>query len=161
MDAAEIAQPGDVITVHEGVYRERINPPRGGQSDSKRITYQAAKGKKVVIKGSEIIKGWVKVKGDTWKVEIPNSFFGDFNPYRDKIRGDWFTDNGRVHHTGAVYLNGHWHTEAAALDSVMNPLNKTPYWFAKVTPLDRFSKADFSTTTGVPMTWAAWTMPSK
>ena len=28
--AARIAQPGDVITVHEDIYRERINPPRGG-----------------------------------------------------------------------------------------------------------------------------------
>ena len=32
--AADLAQPGDVITVHEGVYRERINPPRGGASDA-------------------------------------------------------------------------------------------------------------------------------
>ena len=31
--AAEVAQPGDVIRVHEGVYRERINPLRGGGSD--------------------------------------------------------------------------------------------------------------------------------
>ncbi len=72
--------PGDTITVHKGVYRERINPPRGGESDAKRITYQAAKGEKVVIKGSEVIKGWKKVEGDTWKVTVPNSFFGDFNP---------------------------------------------------------------------------------
>jgi len=43
-----------MITVYEGTYHERINPLRGGQSDSKRITYQAAKGEKVVIKGSEI-----------------------------------------------------------------------------------------------------------
>jgi alpha-N-arabinofuranosidase len=34
--AADLAQPGDVITVHEGVYRERIAPPRGGLSDAKR-----------------------------------------------------------------------------------------------------------------------------
>ncbi len=27
--AADLAQPGDVITVHEGTYRERINPPGG------------------------------------------------------------------------------------------------------------------------------------
>jgi alpha-N-arabinofuranosidase len=27
--AARVAQPGDVITVHGGVYRERITPPRG------------------------------------------------------------------------------------------------------------------------------------
>jgi hypothetical protein len=44
---AELAQPGDTITVHAGVYRERINPPRGGQSDTKRIVYQAAPGEKV------------------------------------------------------------------------------------------------------------------
>ena len=40
--AARVARPGDVITVHEGVYRERISPPRGGESDRKRIVYQAA-----------------------------------------------------------------------------------------------------------------------
>ena len=40
--AAQIALPGDVITVHEGTYRERVTPPRGGVSDSKRIVYQAA-----------------------------------------------------------------------------------------------------------------------
>jgi len=28
--AADLAQPGDTITVHAGVYRERITPPRGG-----------------------------------------------------------------------------------------------------------------------------------
>lgn len=26
---ANIAQPGDIITVHKGIYRERITPPRG------------------------------------------------------------------------------------------------------------------------------------
>ena len=36
--AAEKAQPGDTITVHAGVYRERINPPRGGTADANRIT---------------------------------------------------------------------------------------------------------------------------
>ncbi len=40
--AARVAQPGDVITVHAGVYRERISPPRGGASDRKRIVYRAA-----------------------------------------------------------------------------------------------------------------------
>lgn len=48
---AELAKPGDVITVHQGVYRERINPPRGGESDTKRIVYQAARGENVEIKG--------------------------------------------------------------------------------------------------------------
>jgi len=104
--ATRVAMPADVITVHAGVYREQVTPPRGGNSDQERIVYQAAKGEKVEIKGSEIIKGWQKLSNDTWVVIIPNSFFGKFNPYSDLIHGDWFypTPKDRIYHTGAVYL---------------------------------------------------------
>ena len=127
--AADLAQPGDVITVHEGVYRERINPPRGGVSDHKRIVYQAAPGEKVEIKGSEVIKTWVKVQDHVWKTTLPNSFFGSFNPYTNLIHGDWFERRGRDHHTGAVYLNGDWLTEATKLDEVLAPTS--PAWLVK------------------------------
>ncbi|MBL7152951.1 MAG: right-handed parallel beta-helix repeat-containing protein [Phycisphaerae bacterium] len=130
--ASRLARAGDVITVHKGVYRERISPPRGGESDRKRIAYRAAEGEKVVIKGSEVIKGWKKLQNDTWKVSIPNSFFGDFNPYSDLIKGDWFNPKGRNHHTGAVYQKGHWLTEAAKLDEVVKPIANNPLWFAGV-----------------------------
>jgi hypothetical protein len=129
---ADLAHPGDVITVHAGIYRERINPPRGGESDQKRIVYQAARGEKVEIKGSEVIRNWVKVQDDTWKVILPNSFFGGFNPYGDLIHGDWFEPRGRRHHTGAVYLNGDWLSEAAVLDEVLEPARAVPLWFAQV-----------------------------
>ncbi|HSM48398.1 MAG TPA: DUF1565 domain-containing protein, partial [Draconibacterium sp.] len=119
--AANIAQPGDVITVHEGVYREWVKPPRGGNSDFERIVYQAADGEKAEIKGSEIIKGWKKITENVWSVVIPNTFFGDYNPYTDKIHGDWFNDLGRVHHTGDVYLNGHSLWESALMETVLNP----------------------------------------
>lgn len=59
--AAQVAQPGDIITVHEGTYRERITPPRGGVSDEKRIVYRAADGEKPEIKGSEVITGWKNI----------------------------------------------------------------------------------------------------
>jgi len=130
--AARLAQPGDVIIVHEGTYRERIAPPRGGTSERNRIVYTAAPGEKVIIKGSEIIKGWRRVKGDTWKVTLPSSFFGDFNPYSDLIHGDWFNPRGRKHHTGAVYLNGHWLAEAPSLKEVLGPPGAIPLWFAEV-----------------------------
>jgi alpha-N-arabinofuranosidase len=126
------ARPGDIITVHEGTYRERITPQTGGQSDRNRIVYRAALGEKVIIKGSEVIENWQMVRNDTWKVIIPNSFFGDFNPYSDLIHGDWFNRKGRDHHTGAVYLNGHWLTEAANQDDVLKPIGKTPLWFGQV-----------------------------
>ena len=130
--AADLAQPGDVITVHEGIYRERVNPPRGGESDSKRIIYQAAPGEKVVITGSEPVKNWMMVTNDTWMVVISNSFFGDFNPYTNLIHGDWFSPKGRQHHTGAVYLNGDWLAEAATFGKVLQPAGKTPLWFGEV-----------------------------
>lgn len=130
--AADLAQPGDVIAVHEGVYRERVNPPRGGTSDAKRIVYQAAPGEQVVITGSEIAKHWERITNDTWETDIPNSFFSGFNPYTNLISGDWFRSNGRQHHTGAVYLNGDGLTEAATFNEVSQPVGKTPFWFGKV-----------------------------
>jgi alpha-N-arabinofuranosidase len=130
--AADLAQPGDVITVHAGTYRERVDPPRGGESDAKRITYQAAPGETVVITGSEIVKDWVKVRDGVWKAVVANTLFGDFNPYADLIRGDWFEAKGRPHHTGAVYLDGEWLAEAAALEDVLKPAGHTPLWFARV-----------------------------
>ncbi len=130
--ASQRALPGDVIIVHRGIYRESIAPPRGGTSDAQRIVYQAAPGEQVVIKGSEIIKGWKKVDHDTWTVTLSNEIFGNFNPYADEIHGDWFHPKGRTHHTGAVYLNGHWLTEAATHQSVLAPANQTPLWWARV-----------------------------
>jgi alpha-N-arabinofuranosidase len=129
--AARVAQPGDVITVHQGVYRERINPPCGGTSDDRRIVYQAASGEKVVITGSEPMKNWKLVTNHVWRVTIPNSFFGSFNPYRDVIHGDWCS-NPRGYHTGAVYLNGDWLTEAAKLGDVLKPEKDGALWFGQV-----------------------------
>jgi alpha-N-arabinofuranosidase len=130
--AARVAQPGDVITVHAGVYRERVAPPRGGVSDKKRIVYRAAPGERVEIKGSEAVRNWVRVQDDVWQVILPNSLFGSFNPYSDLIRGDWFNPKGREHHTGAVYLNGDWLDEAARLDDLLKPVGNLPLWFGQV-----------------------------
>ena len=135
MAAANAALPGDIITVHAGTYREQVIPPRGGNSEKERIVYQAAKGEKVEIKGSEIMKGWERSGNDTWMVRIPNTVFGRFNPYSDLIRGDWFTPTpkDRVYHTGAVYLNGDWLMEAASREEVMRTVDeKNPLWWATV-----------------------------
>lgn len=138
--AANLAQAGDVITVHEGVYRERITPPRGGESDTKRIVYRTAEGEKVEIKGSEVIKNWVKHYGSVWMVTLSNSFFNDYNPYVDLVRGDWFNDKGRDHHTGEVYLNGKslWEMESLEkvhkskpLKDVYDPEGSTYTWFCE------------------------------
>ena len=130
--AADLAQPGDTVIVHEGFYRERVSPPRGGTSDAKRIVFEAAPGERPVITGAEPVRNWVKVQTDVWKVTLPNSFFGAFNPYGDIIHGDWFNPLGRQHHTGAVYLRGNWLTEAVGLDEVMKPVGSDALWFGQV-----------------------------
>ncbi|MDN5216927.1 right-handed parallel beta-helix repeat-containing protein [Fulvivirgaceae bacterium BMA12] len=116
--AAEIANPGDTITVHAGIYRESVNPRRGGTSDLNRILYRAATGDKVIIKGSESVKNWKQVDGSLWKIVLPNSFFGDYNPYNDLITGDWFNHKGFKHHTGEVFLNGKALFEKNTLEDV-------------------------------------------
>jgi hypothetical protein len=119
--AADLAKAGDTITVHEGIYREHVNPKNGGTSNSERITYEAAPGEKVVISGGEAITDWSKVEGSTYKTVISNSFFGSFNPYKEVVWGDWFKSLDRVFHLGEVYINGKSMFEAATLEEVLNP----------------------------------------
>ena len=120
--AAQLAIAGDEIVVHAGTYREWINPANGGESDLKRIVYRAATGEKAEIKGSEVIAGWKKEKNGIWKVTIPNSYFGNYNPYKDSIYGDWFSNHGRIHHTGEVFLNGKSLFEKEKIEQVINPV---------------------------------------
>src|SRR6056297_1114270 len=128
--AAHAAHPGDRIIVHEGIYREEVSPPRGGLSDEQRITYQAAEGEKVEIRGSEVVGNWMREDSGTWKTTIPNTLFGDFNPFADEVEGNWFNPKGRKHHTGCVYIDGEWLFEAASRRA-LDTLDKKS-WFARV-----------------------------
>ncbi|MBN1509209.1 MAG: right-handed parallel beta-helix repeat-containing protein [Sedimentisphaerales bacterium] len=103
--AASVAEPGDTVLVHAGTYREWVRPVRGGADDDKRITYRAAPGEEVFIKGSERITTWRQEADSVWKVELPDSFFGGYNPYALTVSGGWL-NYGQWHHRGDVYLNG-------------------------------------------------------
>jgi hypothetical protein len=57
--AARVLQPGERVVIMTGVYRERINPARGGAGPDRMISYEAAPGANVVVKGSRLIgAGW-------------------------------------------------------------------------------------------------------
>ncbi len=88
--AAKAAETGDKVIVHEGEYREWVKPEHSGYSDISRIVYEAAEGEKVVIKGSERIQNWENTEGTVWKAVVPNTVFGDYNPYKERLWGDWF-----------------------------------------------------------------------
>lgn len=61
--AAALAQPGDTVLVHAGVYRERVTPARGGTAGQP-IVYRAAPGEAVVVKGSEPWRDWAPYAPD-------------------------------------------------------------------------------------------------
>ncbi|MBQ7386915.1 MAG: DUF1565 domain-containing protein, partial [Clostridia bacterium] len=86
--AAQLAKAGDVVKVHGGTYREWVKPRFSGENDRNRIIYEAAEGEHPIIKGSEVISDWELVEGTVWKKEIPNTLFGDFNPYAEYVWGD-------------------------------------------------------------------------
>ena len=57
--AAQVLQPGERVVIMEGVYREKVMPLLGGTGPDKIISYEAAPGAKVVVKGSRLAKtGW-------------------------------------------------------------------------------------------------------
>lgn len=124
--AAKVAETGDKVIVHAGEYREWVKPEHSGYSNISRITYEAAEGEKVVIKGSERIQDWEPYEGTVWKVILPNTFFGEYNPYKEILSGDWFMYKpGISRHPGEVYLNGVSFYEADSLDEVKNPVVRT------------------------------------
>lgn len=123
--AADVAAGNDRVIVHEGIYREWVKPQYGGISDSCRVIYEAAEGEKVVIKGSEIVKGWECLEGTVWRVTLPNTFFGAYNPYQKVLEGDWLVDPRTYQiHLGDVYLNGKSFYEAPALEEVYSSVKR-------------------------------------
>ncbi|MFP3153857.1 right-handed parallel beta-helix repeat-containing protein [Lachnospiraceae bacterium ZAX-1] len=135
--AAHIAAAGDTVIVHAGVYREWVRPQNTGLSNTRRVTFKAADGEKVVIKGSEEAAGWEKGEGKIWKKVLPNSYFGEFNPFATNIVGEWVV-YGLDKHLGDVYMNGQSLYEVITYDDLKDPKVRTEVkddWTEKITPI--------------------------
>jgi len=113
-DAAKVARPGDEVLVAPGIYREYVDPVNSGTEDA-RITYISTKPLGAVITGAEQVKNWKHYKGNVWVCRIPNSVFGDYNPYTTLVYGDWYFATP-TKHTGCVYLNGKAMYETVTLE---------------------------------------------
>ncbi len=95
--AAEVLQPGERVVIAAGTYRECVRPARGGTGPAQMISYEAAPGAKVVIKGSEVLKdGWqqesvrnsplrwprLPTQVTAWQHELTAALFPDaYNPF--------------------------------------------------------------------------------
>jgi hypothetical protein len=129
--AAQLLQPGERVVIASGVYRECVRPARGGTSPSEMISYEAAPGAKVVIKGSEVLKdSWIEQPVPTggpgaqaattppvtaWRHEFTAAMFPDaYQPFAlPSIMGSWSWLDPRVvdmgpflRRRGLVFVDG-------------------------------------------------------
>jgi hypothetical protein len=102
--AAAVLNPGERVVIASGVYREWVRPARGGTGPGQMISYEAAPGAKVFIRGSEALKdGWKQetvssgprnagAAGVTvWRYDLSSAMFPDlYNPFAlPSIMGSW------------------------------------------------------------------------
>lgn len=137
--AADIATAGDTVVVHEGIYRENVNPKHAG-TNIERITYTAAPNEHVTIAGSEIATNWQSDGQGIWHVEIPNTRFGEFNPYAEPLEGDWLIAPKTWKPTlGEIYINGSSMYQASSYDEMLTAKPRTtglgPEWVTIPTPI--------------------------
>ena len=139
--AAAVAGPGDEVSVAPGVYREYVNPARGGVDEEHRITYRSEVPLGAVITGAEPVKNWKRYEGNVWMARIPNGIFGDYNPYTTVIKGDWYNAVTPAH-TGEVYLNGKSLYEVFSLEAVCDPVPYKSSWDPDFTVYVWYTKQD-------------------
>lgn len=112
--AAELARPGDTVFVRAGIYRERITPCRGGENGAP-ITYQAAPGESVIIKGSDIWR-------PEWKPTGLHSLIleGRFDQTCLSTYRAFFTPAKRLlgFTLGQIFVDGEYLSEAPDLESL-------------------------------------------
>lgn len=110
--AAQVLQPGERVVIASGTYRECIRPARGGTDAAHMISYEAAPGAKVVVKGSEVLK-------DGWQQEsIPLGFRGfggrnaqpakEVTAWRHELTGAMFPDAYQPFALASVAGNWEW-----------------------------------------------------
>ena len=80
--AAQKALPGDTVTVHEGTYREWVNPLYGGIDDARRILYRAAEGERVESQrlGVTKLSNYPYENADGTPVQIDKDYLGKERP---------------------------------------------------------------------------------
>ena len=87
--AAEVLRPGERAVVGPGIYREHVKPARGGGGPDTMISYEAAPGAEVVIKGSKVFtETWKPSRRDgqaasdtVWSAPLAARYFADYNPF--------------------------------------------------------------------------------
>lgn len=87
--AAEVVAAGERVLVRAGIYREAVQPRHGGDGPERMVTFEAAPGQAVIIRGSCILpRAWQRsakspASGPTviWTLRLPEADFAAYNPF--------------------------------------------------------------------------------
>lgn len=155
--AAQLLQPGEKVIVHEGVYRECIQPARGGTSPDKMISYEVAEGEKVIVTGSESWKPQFRPSSGfgirlspratstgasapdeikVWMADIPANFFIGYNPFTVRNTYRYISRWGRAGEpewlARALLYRGAVYVNGKPLKQVLGPAelaqNENAFW---------------------------------
>jgi len=87
--AAEVVEPGERVLVEAGIYREEVQPRRGGDGPDTMVTFEAEPGQAVIIRGScALPKAWqhsdrspATMPTSVWMLRLPEPEFAEHNPF--------------------------------------------------------------------------------
>ena len=123
--AATVALPGDTIIVHEGEYREWVDPKRGGSAKAigshtppLRAKGSSSRARRPLPIGKELTAPYGKICFRILCLAIGILTLKGFSEIGSRIRKKYHV------HTGEVYINGKSCYEADSLDDVFTA---TPY----------------------------------
>ena len=152
--AAQVLQPGERVMIAAGIYREFIQPARGGASPEAMISYEAAPGATVVVKGSAVVKDWRPSEGwnfgfdpetkkpvKAWELKLdPKLFPNGYSPFEvDNVIGNktWLRyaeDNMATYfrRRGLVFVDGHPLEPVETASDLGNPTRPLNYFNKKL-----------------------------
>ena len=91
--AAQVLQPGERVVIASGTYRECVRPVRGGAGPAQMISYEAAPGAKVFVKGSEVLKdGWQQESVSMFRFGPAGQGASEIIAWRHELTGTMFPD---------------------------------------------------------------------
>ena len=132
--AAEVVEPAQKVLIKSGIYREWIQPRRGGTGADGMISFEAAPGADAIIRGSQVLSAtWtnseVAKSVSVWMADLPESFFEGDHPFAVVNTTDadfelmrWARgEHGRVPHTlprAMVFQDGRRLTQLGTCDEL-------------------------------------------
>ncbi|MFH1006248.1 MAG: right-handed parallel beta-helix repeat-containing protein [Candidatus Latescibacterota bacterium] len=136
--AAQVLEPGQRVVIHGGEYREWVKPARGGEGPETMISYEAAEGEEVVIKGADLWKPrWERARSYlpegvvTWQAPLSSSMFEGANVFclpnfPDQGHPDWRIFPTFELRRGQLFLNGQPVTQIGHPDGLRE--NENRFW---------------------------------